>query len=84
MSKASINTDLQDYGGFRSSEEIVFTNADELSKYNKTLLNGFITYLNNRHKKTKGVFHCGASVQIVSDEDLVMEFNDFVMSKITK
>lgn len=85
MSKASINTDLRDYSGFRNPDEIVFTNMDELSKYNKILLNEFITYLNNKQKKTHNVFHCGARVQIVDDsEEFVKEFNDFVMSKITQ
>ena len=83
MSKASINTDLRDYGGFRNPEEIVFTNADELSKYNEKLLHGFITYLNKKNKKTHSVFHCGAYVQIVNDSEVfVKEFNDFIMSQI--
>lgn len=81
MSKASIETDLKDYGGFRNSEEIVFTDADALSKYNEALLKGFITYLNKRHKKTRNVFHCGVRVQIVEDsEEFVKDFNNFVMT----
>lgn len=83
MSKASIETDLRDYGGFRDPNEIVFTNIDELSKYNQTILNGFIKYLNKKQMKTHNVFHCGAKVQIVSDsEELIKEFNDFVINKI--
>ena len=83
MSKASIETDLRDYNEFRDSNEIVFTNTEELSKYNEKLLTGFITYLNNKHKKNRNVFHCGASVQIVcNSEEFVKEFNDFVISKI--
>ena len=37
MSKASIETDLRDYNEFRDSNEIVFTNTEELSKYNEKL-----------------------------------------------
>ena len=74
MNKASIETNLRDYNEFRNSEEIVFTNATELSKYNEKLLNGFISYLNNRHKKTSCVFHCGATVQILPDNKLIKEF----------
>lgn len=44
MSKASINTDLQDYSELKSPEEIVFTNLDELYDYNEILLNQFITF----------------------------------------
>lgn len=74
MSKASIETNLRDCNEFRNPEEIVFTNATELSKYNEKLLNGFISYLNNRHKKTHNVFHCGANVQILPDDKLIKEF----------
>lgn len=74
MSKASIEADLRDYSEFRKPEEIVFTNANELSKYNEKLLNGFISYLNNKHKQTHDVFHCGATVQIPSDDKLIKDF----------
>lgn len=74
MSKASIETDLRDYSEFRKPEEIVFTNANELYKYNEKLLNVFISYLNNRHKKIHDVFHCGATVQILPDDKLIKDF----------
>ena len=84
MSKASIDTDLRDYDEFENSDEIIFTSPDELSKYNEKLLNGFVTYLNNKHKKNRGVFSCGATVQIVSEKELIKEFNDFIMNKIVQ
>ena len=83
MSKASIETDLRDYGGFRNPEEIVFTSEKELAKYNETLLKGFIKYLNKKQRATRTVFHCGAFVQIVEDSDeFVKEFNDYVISHL--
>lgn len=74
MSKASIEADLRDYSEFRKPEEIVFTNANELSKYNEKLLNEFISYLNNRHKQNHAVFYCGVTVQILPDDKLIKDF----------
>ena len=62
--------------------EIIFTDETKLSEYNCELLNSFINYLNERHKKNKDVFHCGATVQICSDEEFVTEFNNSIMSKM--
>ena len=68
------------------SEEIIFTDENKLSEYNCKLLSGFIEYLNERHKKNKDVFHCGATVQICSDENfvkkIVIEFNNSIVSKM--
>lgn len=65
-----------------TKEEIIFTDKNKLSEYNCKLLNNFINYLNERHKKNRDVFHCGATVQICSDEEFVTEFNNFIMNKI--
>ena len=66
------------------SEEIIFTDESKLSEYNCKLLSGFIDYLNERHKKNKDVFHCGATVQICLDEQFVVEFNNHIISNMTK
>lgn len=74
--------DSKDYAEFENSDKIIFTSSDEFSKYNEKLLNGFVTYLNNKHKKNRGVFSCGATIQIVSEQELIKEFNDFIVNKI--
>ena len=80
----SISSDFYDYAEIIPSEAIVFTNEEELSKYNEALLNQFVSYLNKKHKKTKDVFVCSASIQISPDENLVKNFNKCVMQHITK
>lgn len=64
--------------------QILFTDVNELSKYNEKLLEEFVTYLNSRHEKTGNVFHCGARVQILSGEELVKDFNKAVTMNIAK
>ena len=65
-----------------NNNEIVFTSMDELSKYNATLLNGFVSYLNDRHKRKRDAFHCGARVQIISGEELVNDFNSGIIESM--
>jgi len=64
-------------------EKIIFENADELAKYNEKLLNGFITYLNKKGRKTHDVFRCSANIFIANGEDHVKKYNDYIKNKIT-
>ena len=86
MSKASVNSDLKNMESelLRKSEEIIFTDIDELSKYNEKLLSEFVKYLNNKHKNTRDVFCCGSRIQIVKPEEFVKEFNNLIINQIRK
>lgn len=55
-------------------EEIIFTTKEKLDEYNTKLLLRFVEYLNNQHKKNHSVFHCGARVQIINEENLIKDF----------
>lgn len=59
-------------------EKIVFTDRSEFLHYNEMLLSAFVTYLNSQHRKNRNVFECGASIQIVSEEELIKGFLETV------
>ena len=60
------------------NNEIIFTTQEKLDEYNTKLLLRFVEYLNNQHKRSHSVFHCGAKVQIIDEENLIKDFLDKV------
>ena len=63
------------------NDNIVFTDSNKLHQYNEKLLKEFIHYLNLKAQKRHNIFHCGASVSIIENDEII---DDFLQSIILK
>ena len=64
------------------SDQVIFTDLGKFIEYNEHLLLGFIQYLNTRGTMRGDVFHCGATVKISADEQIVKDYVSGVLCSI--